>query len=330
MDARVRIALLFLGAVLLGGTVGYRLIEGWTLLDSLYMTVITVSTVGFREAWPLTEGGKVFTLFLILSGVGSLAYAATKTTEALLEKGVLRRRRMQMEVHRVRDHVIVCGYGRMGMTVVDQLRGRGTPLVVVEKSADVTGGLEGRGILYVVGDATDETVLVEAGVERARALAAVLPHDADNLFVTLTARTLNRGMTIVARSSIEKNDAKMVSAGATRVLNPYRNGGRLLARQLLHPSVTEFIELISHWEGQDLGLEEVQIQEGSPLAGVPLRDAPIRREMDVIVVGIRRRDGTVAFNPASDLAPAPGEIILALGRRENLRSLEKLAEGASR
>jgi voltage-gated potassium channel len=322
-----RILALFV-LLMAGGTFGYSWLEGWPLLDSLYMTVITVSTVGFGELRPLSPLGKVFTSVLILFGVGTLAYGVGKFTEALVERPMISVRRMRMEIKRMRNHVIVCGYGRMGATVGLLLQSQSVPIIVLEKEAEVCGQLKQHRIPYIVGDATDDAVLSEAGVQHARALAASLPSDADNLFVTLTARRLNPQMTIITRSTQQKNNSKMLDAGATRVVNPYRHGGRLMAQQLLQPNVTEFIDVVSQWGGDDLSLEEVQLQAGSSLAGVPLREAPIRKELDVIVVGLRRPARGFIFNPSSDQILEPGDIMIVLGRRENLRLLAQSAAGA--
>jgi voltage-gated potassium channel len=327
MNPKVKFALAFFALLMVAGTGGYSIIEGWSILDSLYMTVITLSTVGFGELRPLSDMGKLFTSVLILAGVGILFYTLTKVTEALVEKRLFHRRRVQMDIKRTSQHVIVCGYGRMGETVCSQLIERGVPLVVVEKDPALYEKLDESGILHIIGDATDDALLMEAGVQRAKALATVLPHDAENLFITLTARTLNNQLTIVTRASNEKNEPKMLAAGADRVLNPYRNGGRQMVRQLLHPSVTEFIDVISASGQTELSLEEVELQEGSSLIGVSLRDAPIRQEMDVIVVGIRRARQGLIFNPPSDMAPQAGDVLVALGRLENLRKLERLANG---
>lgn len=326
MNPKVRIAIIFFVLLMIGGTIGYSLIEGWPLLDSLYMTVITLSTVGFGELRPLSPVGKIFTSGLILMGVGTLAYTATKITETILEKRLFHRRRIQMDIKRTSQHVIVCGYGRMGETVCNHLAQRGVPLVVIEKDKVRCGQLDRLGILHVLGDATDDSTLMEAGVQRAKALATVLPSDADNLFITLTARSLNNLLTIVARASNEKNEPKMLTAGSDRVLNPYRSGGRQMVRQLLHPAVTEFYDVISAGGKTELSLEEVELKEGSKLVGVSLRDAPIRKEMDVIVVGVRRPQEGLIFNPPPDLAPQVGDVLVALGRLENLRRLESMAE----
>lgn len=321
----LRTVLLVFPGLVVFGTLGYMAIEGWNPVDSAYMTMITLSTVGFSEVHSLSPLGKLFTSVLILLGVGTLAYTATRATEAILERGLFRRRRMNREIRNLDRHVVVCGFGRMGRTVVDQVRARGVPTVIVEKDPQICEQLLEDGIPHVRGDATDDASLVAAGTERARSLATVLQHDADNLFVTLTARKLNPDLTIIARSSSSKNDAKMLTAGATRVLNPYSNGGRLMAQQLLHPSVTEFIDAISTWGGADLGLEEVQVQPGSKLAGQTIRDAPIRAELDIIVVSVRGGDGATRFNPAPDLRLEAGDTLVGLGRRDNLRLLARLA-----
>lgn len=326
MSAKATLALIVFGCLLVAGTLGYSTIEGWPLFDSLYMTIITLSTVGFGELRPLSPAGKLFTSVLILSGVGTLAYAAAAITEEVLDRRLRHHnRRRRMEIESLRGHVIVCGFGRMGETVCEQLAARGVRLVVVEKDAEQVAVLSERGLLFVQGDATEDDALEAAGIERAAALATVLPSDADNLFVTVTCRALNRELTIVARASSEKNEPKMIAAGATRVLNPYRNGGRLIARQLLHPSVTEFIDLIQTEKSHDLSLEEVRLAEGSPLAGAALRRSPIRSELDVIVVGIRRGDGRLEFNPSGDVVPGAGDVLVVLGRPDNLSSLARLA-----
>jgi len=328
MNRRARYALLAFLALMVIGTLGYSSIEGWSMLDSLYMTVITLSTVGYGELHPLSAQGKVLTSFLILLGIGTVAYAAAQVTESIIERGIHFRPKMQREIKRMQGHVIVCGYGRMGETVCEQLLDRGEQMVVIEKDASKTERLDQRRIPFILGDATEDAVLARAGTERATALATVLPHDADNLFVTLTARSLNRELTIIARSSNEKNESKMLVAGATRVLNPYSDGGRRMVRQLLHPVVTDFMDVIIAGIDPDLSLEEVQVQPGSSLAGVMLRDAPIRREMDIVVLGVRRenKDDELVFNPPPDLAPQAGDVLVVLGRKDNLRRLEVLAE----
>lgn len=329
LNRETRTALAFLVVLVVVATVGFSSIEGWPLLDGLYMTVITISTVGYGEPRPLSPAGKLFTTAVILVGVGTLAYIATKTSETLLDPTRLRFRKRRREIRRMRDHVIVCGYGRMGAAVADVLRSVGAATVVIDSDPALAERLDDSGVVHLVGDATDDAVLNEAEIRQARALASVLPHDADNLFVTLTARELNPEMTIIARSSHAKNDGRMTAAGATRVLNPYRNGGRLMAQQLLQPSVTEFIDLVTRAGATDLRMEEVQLQRGSTLDGIPLREAPLRKDLNVIVVGVRREGEGLIFNPPPELAPRRGDVLIVLGRGESLRRLAQMAAGGA-
>jgi voltage-gated potassium channel len=327
MSYRGRVALSVFVGLLLVGTAGFMLIEHWSLLDSLYMTVITLSTVGYGEIQPLSPVGRLFTGILILFGVGALAYALRWMIETLMEQRLFRWRRTEMELKRIKQHVVVCGFGRMGESVCARLRERQTPLVVIERDPAISDLLDRLGILHLEGDATDDSILIAAGIQRARALAAALPHDADNLFVTLTARSLNGDLIVVASASNEKNEPKMIAAGANRVMNPYRSGGQQIARQLLQPAVTEFFDVITGGVDTGLSLEQVELQPASSLTGVTLREAPIRDEFDVIVVGVRRRDEGLLFNPPSSLDLRAGDVLLALGRRENLRRLEQVAAG---
>ena len=275
MGSKARTIIILLFALLAGGTAGFMTIENWSFLDSLYMTVITLSTVGFKEVQPLSAPGRFFTVVLIFFGVGSLAYTARWMIESFVELRLIHWRRVQMEIKRIKRHVVVCGYGRMGEAICAHLLERKVPLLVLERDASVSERLTQLGILHLVGDATDDALLVEAGVQRAKALAAVLPHDADNLFVTLTARNQSKNLTIVTRASNEKNEPKMISAGANRVLNPYRTGGQQMARQLLQPAVTEFFDVLTGGQDTGLDLEEIELQSGSSLVGVSLRESPI-------------------------------------------------------
>lgn len=328
MDARLKLLLLFFPSLLVFGTAGYMVIERWSVFDSLYMTIITISTVGYGELRPLSQVGKGFTSILILLGVGSLAFVASKMAEYLVEERVFHSRRIRMTIDKVQNHVIVCGFGRMGQTVVQNLRARGAPVVVIEKDPEVIRKIDEMGVLYLEGDATDDAVLQTAHVERARALASVLPGDAENLFITITARGLNPGLNIISRASWEKNESKMISAGATRVLNPYRNGGRLMVRQLLHPSVTEFMDAVTDIKVEGLALEEVQIQSGSRLDGVALKDSPIRSELDLIVVAVKQGSARMRFNPPSGQVLGANDVLVVLGAPPNLARMSELAEGS--
>ena len=313
-------------ALISGGTLGYHLIEGWSILDSAYMTVITLSTVGYGELRPLSPAGKLFTSVLILFGVGTLAYSVSRMTEILLERKLFYRRRLRMEISRMQDHVIVCGFGRMGQALCERLRSKGQPFVVIERDSEVCDETyRDHQVMIVHGDAIDDDVLRAAGVERARALAAVLPADADNLFVTLSARKINPKLTIATRTSDEKNEPKMIAAGADRVLNPFDSGGRIMMRQLLQPAITAFFDIIGDESTPDLALDEIQLPHGSPLAGIALAESPIRQKHDVIVVGIRQKSAGLVFNPPGELAPEAGDVLILLGQVPNLEAVARWA-----
>jgi voltage-gated potassium channel len=313
-------------ALISGGTVGYHLIEGWTFFDSAYMTIITLSTVGYGELRPLSPTGKMFTSALILFGVGTLAFTISRMTELLLERRLFYRRRLRMDINRLDGHVIVCGYGRMGKSVCDQLRHKGQSFVVIERDTQICeSAYEEDRILHLLGDATDDTILERAGIEHASALATVLPGDAENLFVTLSSRKLNPKLTIVSRTSDTKNEAKMIAAGADRVLNPFNSGGRMMVRQLLQPTVTAVFDVLSDESSGDLSIDELKLGNDSPLIGTPLAQAPIRRDHDVIVIAIRREGDGLIFNPPGDLSPQSGDVLILLGRSEDLLDVEKVA-----
>ncbi len=315
--------------ILVAGAAGYHWIEGWGVADSLYMVVITLSTVGYREVGSLTPAGKWFTMVLIVAGVGLVTYAVGTVTRMVVEgelQLLLGRKRAMSRIRRMKDHYIICGYGRIGGLVAREFERRPLPFVVVEKD-------EGQVVRIpthypvVVGDATEEEVLREAGIERAKGLVAVLPTDANNLFVTLSARGLNPDLFILSRYEEEKSEAKLLRAGADKVVSPYIIGGNRMAQAVLRPSVIDFIELATTTAELGLQMEEVLLDDASCLAGRPLAESPIRSQLDIIVVAIHRRDGHMAFNPAARTAPEGGDRLIVIGEREQLAKLERLAKG---
>jgi voltage-gated potassium channel len=308
------------------GVIGYRLIEGFSWVDSLYMTVITLSTVGYREVHPLDPAGKLFTVALIVFGIGIVLTIIGAWAHGLLEgelRGYIGRRRMTRMLKRLSDHYIICGYGRFGSRVAEELRGRGIKYVVVDKQKNVTDEMPG-----IVGDATEDAVLVEAGVERARGLLATLPSDADNLYLTLAAKDLNPSLSIVARCENEANAARLRRAGASRVVLPYAIAGHRMAQAALHPRVLEFVDMVTGARDRKMSLAEVKIGAGSFCDGQSLEEADINARFNVIVVGIFRHDGTVDVRPEPDRMLAAGETLLAFGDEEALERLAKQAGGA--
>ena len=315
-------------ALLAAGTVLFRLFGGpeWTWLDAFYMTVISVTTVGYGEIHPLGPAGRLVAIGVILWGIGIAVYVSGSLAEVLVEGRLLHRRRLLRRARRMRDHYIICGYGRVGRAICHELRRGGAPYVVVALDG---APAEEEGEPLIVGDATDDEVLRQAGIERARALLTVLGSDAENIYTVLAARSLRPDLFIVARCSEDRSAAKMLKAGANRVINPYERSGLMMARVLLRPRLVDFLEEITRGAGLEVTFEEVPVAEGSSLAGLTLRESPIRRELDIIVTAIFRPDGSKVFNPRPDEVIRPGAVLIVMGRPEALDRLLELAGAAN-
>jgi voltage-gated potassium channel len=314
--------------VLLVGALGYTYLEGIPPLDALYMAVITVTTVGFREVRELDATGKVFTIFLILFGVAGATYFATTVADYLIAgevKGFLERRKMQNKIEQLSGHFIVCGFGRMGEQVARELRREHQPLVVIERSEEVVQRAVTAGYLALQGDAENDNVLRRAGVERARGLVAVLDTDAANLMVTLSTRTLNENVHIIARVNSEQNNAKLIAAGAHRVLFPHGLGGRRMAQMAIRPTVAEFLEVVMHDEELELWLEEITVAIASKLDGCAVYASDIRRSTGANIVAVRQRTGRLLAAPTPDTKLQAGDIIVALGTRAQLVALREMS-----
>jgi voltage-gated potassium channel len=322
--------LLALPLVLLAvGAVGYALLEGWGPLDSLYMSVITLTTVGYFEVHPLSSGGRIFTIGFLMVGVFTMFYAATEIVRAVVSgevRGDLEKRRMEHMLAGMRDHVIVCGYGRMGHLVCAEFSALGHPFVILDRRAELLEGFSLPHGVPLAGDATDDDVLKRAGVERARGLVTVAASDAENLYITMSARLLNDRLHIVARAEEEEAERKLLRAGATRVVSPYVIGGQRVAQAFLRPTVLDFLELATRHDYLELQIEEVTIAPGSALAGAQVKDPRIRRDLGIIVVAIKKADGKMAFNPPPEAALEPADVLVALGHTTQLDQLEKLAK----
>jgi voltage-gated potassium channel len=317
---RIRRVSLVLCAALVAGTAGYMLIEGWRLLDALYMTVITLSTVGFTEVHPLSDPGHLFTIALIVTGVSAAAYAVGAIGEYVISgrlSGSLRRQRMQNEIDRLQGHYIVCGFGRVGRQVVDELTARSLPAVVVEPRDDAMAEDEPT-TLRIRGDATDDSALRAAGIDRAAGLVAVAGDDATNIVVTLSARALNPELDIVARAIQPEVEDKLRRAGATHVISPYRIGGQRIVTQLLHPKVTDFLDVIMHRRDLGLWLEEITIAPDGTANGRPLGDTAFWGVGGVRVLAVCRPSGDLVTGPRGDFRLAAGDVLIALGTLEQL------------
>jgi voltage-gated potassium channel len=326
---RIRYAFAALAGAILFGTVGFHLIEGWTLSDSLYVTVQTLTTVGYGDIPPQRAAGRGFAVLVMLMGVGGVALAASTIVQSVVQSEIVSafgQRRRSRKMNKLRDHYIICGSGRVGSHLVRDLAGANESFVVIESDPQRAAEFSQRGINVLVGDATLEESLRNVGVERARGLAACLPNDADNVYVVLTARDLNPNLRIVARAAEEQAEAKLLRAGANHVVAPTIIGGHRIAVALTKPAVSEFMDSITANE-LGLGFEQVEVDAASELVGQELRATPIRSELDVVIISIRRQDGQVIFNPAGDCTIESGDILIAIGRAESLTKLNAMVRG---
>jgi len=326
LKKRLIFALVFITCVVIAGSAGYMLIEGWGCLDSLYMTVITIASVGYKEIHDLSANGRIFTIILIISGVGSVTYALTTIAKIVVEgeiQEVFGRKRLEKKIKELKGHYIVCGYGRMGRIICRELKEKDIKFVVIEKNPDTFES--GEETLVIKGDATKDENLKEAGIEKAMGLISVLPTDAENLFVVLSARELNPKLFIVARAGEEGSEQKLLRAGADRVVSPYHIGGLRIAHTVLKPAVVDFIEFATKSGNIDLQMEEITVQHNSKLAGLTLDECGIGRDLGIIVVAIKKVSGDMKFNPTFRTSIEAGDTLIALGEISKLRIFEDMA-----
>ena len=323
----LNIALIFV-AIVVVGSVGYVVIEGWSWIDAFYMAIITVTTVGFGEVHPLTSAGRLFTSVLVVLGVAAITYSFTALANYLIagELGdVLEEFRMKRKIEALHGHYLICGFGRVGQQVCARLVQEGRSFVVVDKESHAIERARVLGYPVVEGDAGDDEILCQAGILRAKGLVAAVESDAANLFVVLTARTLKPDLYVVARADSEGSIRKLEVAGADRVLSPYSLGGRLIAQTLLRPDVVDFLEAVMYDESLHLFLEDLAVGVGSSLAACTVGDAGIRETTGVNILGLKHGDD-VLVSPDSDHRLYPGDVLVALGTRQQLEELEKLLQ----
>ncbi|MFN0073416.1 MAG: potassium channel family protein [Chloroflexota bacterium] len=318
--------LLLLVAVTFFGTAGYVLFEGWPVFDALYMTVMTLTTVGYGEVRPLSQVGRAFTMILMMGGIGGVLYTLTTVMQYVIEGQLgqmLERRKMERRLLATRDHFILCGYGRVGRQIAQDLGREGATLVVIDMNPASLEEAERDGHIVVVGDAGSDDILRHAGIERARGLITAVDSDADNIFVTLSARALNPSLLIVARASTDEAASKLKRAGADRVVSPYSIGGRRMALLAMRPLAVEFVDSVLHSQGVELLLEEIEVQPGSPLVGASLDQ--LRAQCPGLVILAIKRDSSLTPNPPPDLHVAAGDEILVMGTKMDLAKLETAA-----
>ena len=332
MDSTKHLVLSLLLTLFIGiaGTTGYMMIEGWDLLDSMYMTIITLATVGYGEVHSVSRAGRIFTMLLIFFGVGFCLYVAGAMVQFMIEgriRAILGRRRLDKKIGRLKNHHIVCGYGRIGRVLCKNLYGKKEfDLVVLESNKDLIPVMEEDGVLYLHGDAVDEENLIKAGIKTAKGLVAVLATDAENVFLVLTARQLNPHLHITARASRSDTKSKFLAAGANNVVSPYDIGAISMAQRILKPTITSFLDLAFAEQNKDIKMEEIPVSSSSSLINIMLKDSGIRQKFNLIIIAIKKPDGSMLFNPSFETKIEAGDTVIAVGEDSNLQKLEKILE----
>jgi voltage-gated potassium channel len=327
-NRRILFAILAVTIAIALGTVGFYLIEGWSILDSLYVAAQTVTTVGYGDLTPASRNGRIFSTFFMLVAVGVVLYALAAAVQAIVQSELVAtfgQRRQSRKMSKLRNHFIICGAGRVGSHLVRGLLGGAETFIVIEKDRQKVAELLDLGVVVLVRDATLEESLREAGVEHARGLAACLADDADNVYVVLTARDLNPRLHIVARAAEEQAESKLIRAGANRVVAPTIIGGHRMAMALTKPAVHDFLGSITA-NKLELAFEQLEVGPSSDLVGRRLSETNIRSELDIVVVSIRRSQGQILFNPGGEAIIESGDVLIAIGHAESLMKLMALAK----
>jgi len=327
MISRIKSLLFILIAIIVIGTVGFWAIEDWSILDSLYMTIITLTTIGFREVEPLDAYGKIFTILLVIFGIASVGYAL-RTIGQLILDGQLRKligsRKMEKQIKKLKDHYIVCGFGRVGGAVCGELIRNNIPFVVIERSPKAVELLEKNSFIFVKGDCANDENLKAAGIDRAKGLINTVADEADAVYITLSARTINPNLFIMARADSQSVHNKLLRAGATRVISPHIAAGVRMAQATLKPAVVDFMSLAANGASEGIKIEELVIKDNSKLAGTTLKDSGIRSELGITVIGVQKKGHDIYYSPPPDLYIDEGDTLIIVGASSQMDKLETL------
>jgi voltage-gated potassium channel len=323
---------ILLSSIVLIGILGYEFIEKWTLLESTYMVITTLFTVGFQEVRPLSSAGKIFTMFIIVFGVGSAIYAAGQAVEIIVEgemTGYRKRKRMNKRIREMKNHYIICGFGRVGHQVAQAFEASRVPYVVIDSKKETLEELEPKNIPIIIGDATSDSVLIEAGIGSAKGLIACSDSDVANVYVTLSARVLNQGLNIVARAGLKDTEKKLILAGANRVISPYFISGVRMAALATRPVASDFLDLVTHDGQVDFNLYEITVPEGSPMIHKSIEEAEIRNQSGALILAIRKNDGSFDLQPKATSTIAPDDVLVVIGTQEQFEALQGLMHSKS-
>ena len=327
---KLRVALIGLLTIILVGTAGYHLIEGWPFLESLYMTIVTLSTVGYGDYYPQTNEGRLFTIALIIFGVGTMFFTIVLLAESTIEtrlRALTGRGRQDKMIAKIKNHYIVCGCGRIGHLICRELKADKMDFVVIENNPEVIQKIEEEGFIYYKGDSTQDKSLLNAGIKRARGIVCVLPTDAENLYVILTAKELNPDIFILSRSEEEESEHRLLRAGADRVMSPYTLGGMRMAMAILRPAMLDFIEITTRRQSLELRMEELSVCDGSPVIGKSLEESEIRHDYGLIIVAVKKDSGKMIFNPLASYIIEKGDKLIAMGEDDNVRRFTQVCVG---
>jgi voltage-gated potassium channel len=330
--SRIILILALLFIVIVGGTAGFHYIEGWSWFDGFYMTLTTMTTVGYGEIHPLSHTGRVFNSFLIVAAVLSVGFTIATLSQALLQfefRKVFGRRRMERELAKLSGHFIICGAGRVGRTVARELRARGQSCVFIERDSARAEWAVNEKFPVIIGNASAEENIKKARIDTAQGFVAAVSSDPENLYIVLTARGFRSDLKIIARASEEEATSKLLRAGASQVLSPYYFVGHRIAQLLLRPNVLDFIDAAFGTERLDVEIGEVRIHERSPLVGKSLGDSAIRQQAGVIVLGVKPSDAAMRFNPPPDSLIRPQDCLIVIGDDAQIKRLEALASSPS-
>lgn len=325
--SRLKLSLFLLFTIIASGTLCYTFLEDMTPFEAFYMTMITISTVGFSEIKPLSILGRSITILIIISGICVLTYTLGQVAQMFIEgelRALLGRRKLEKKISTLKDHYIICGYGRIGSTIAQELVKEKIPLVIIEQNPANIELLEAEGFLYLNMDATEEEVLLKAGIQRARGLVTTVTSDSDNVFISLTAKGLRPDLFILSRASDPKNETKLLRAGASRVVCPYLMGGRRMAEILSKPTVVDFIDQTMMNDELGLKMEEAVISASSPLIGKTLVSSKLRQDFGVIVVAIKKITNEMVFNPLPTERLDAGDVIVVIGKKDSLSRMNEV------
>lgn len=320
--SKIKMALIILLTITIIGTIGFHFIEGWSLSDSFYVCVATLSTVGYGDFAPETTAGKFFAVAVIILGVGMMFYTLVLVAETFIEGRVnilLGRGKLEKIIEKMNNHYIICGGGRIGFLICRELMAGNVPCLVIDNNAEVIQKAQDEGFIYCKGDATQDKVLIAAGIKRAKGIICVLPSDAENLYVILTAKELNQKIFVMARSEEEESEHRLLRAGADKVMSPYTLGGVRMAMAVLRPAMLDFIEITTSRQSLELRMEEVPICKNSQLVSKSLEDSGIRKNYGLIIVAVKKDSGKMIFNPLANYMIEEGDRLIAMGEDENVK-----------